>query len=297
MALPKHKKAVLGFPECRAEAKALAGELGVPFGLVGIHTFPDGETLATLPLKAKQAILYRSLHHPNPKIFEVIQAASALRGNGARKITLVAPYLPYMRQDKVFREGQALSQKVFAEVISPWVDALITVEPHLHRSHSMESVFPLIKGVVLSGGLALAAYYKKKGFAKDTLVLGPDEEAWHTAKPFAGALGLEWTTAIKKRHGDRQVKVSLEDGKFKGRPVIIVDDVVSSGMTIIKAAKEAFGRGAASVEAAGVHALFDSKADKALRQAGIKSVISCDGVPHPSNKVSLAPMIAEALKG
>lgn len=295
MTLNHHNRAVFAFPDSQAGAKALAKVLNVPLGIIDVHTFPDGETMPQLPFKAGDAILYRPLHHPNSKIFEVVQVLSALHDTGALKISFVCPYLPYMRQDKIFHEGQPLSQAVFARVISPWVHILIAVEPHLHRSHSMKSVFPDVTGTALSGGLALAEYYKTQGFDKNAIVLGPDEEAWHTAKPFAEALGLDWTVAEKKRHGDREVVVTLEDGQFKGRPVIIVDDVISSGMTIVKAAREARQAGANSVEAAGVHALFDKKAEAAFKDAGIKSVISCDGVPHPSNKAPLAPLIARAL--
>ncbi len=290
------EKAVFGFADCEKGARALAKEMALPFGLVDVHSFPDGESRVTVPISATGAILYRPLHQPNSKIFEVIQAASALRDNGAKTINFVCPYLPYMRQDKVFHAGEALSQKVFGDVISPWMDAIITVEPHLHRTRTMDKVFSNTNGVALSGGLAMADYYRKHGFDKSTLVLGPDEEAWHTAKPFAEALGLEWTAALKDRKGDRTVVVTIENTDLKGRPVIIVDDVISSGMTVFEATKNAYDLGAKSVEVAAVHALFNDHTHEALKHAGVSWVISCDGVPHFSNKIPLAPIIAKALK-
>lgn len=289
-------KAIFGFEECRAGAEALAGKMKLPSCHVDVHTFPDGESRVTIPFVAENAILYRPLHQPNSKIFEVIQAASALRDNGAKTISFVCPYLPYMRQDKVFHKGEALSQKVFSKLISPWIDTLITVEPHLHRTKTIDSVFPDIKGVALSGGLAMANFYRAKGVDKNTLVLGPDEEAWHTVKPFAEKLGLEWTTAVKKRRGDRDVEVDIEKRDIKGRPVLIVDDVISSGMTVFEATKKAYALGAESVEIAAVHALFNDHTSEALKHAGVSWVISCDGVPHFSNKIPLAPLIAGALK-
>lgn len=289
-------KAVLGFAECQAGAKALADKMKLPFGMVDVHSFPDGESRVTIPHCAENTILYRPLHQPNPKIFEVIQAASALRDNGAKTINFVCPYLPYMRQDKVFHPGEALSQNVFSRVISPWIDALITVEPHLHRANTIDSVFPDIRGVALSGGLAMADYYREEGFDKSALVLGPDSEAWHTAKPFAESLGLEWAVAEKKRRGDRDVEVTIKDGKLQDRPVIIVDDVISSGMTVIGAAKAAFELGASAAQVAVVHALFDQKTKEAFDRAGLSRVVSCDGVAHFSNQIPLAPLIAKALK-
>jgi ribose-phosphate pyrophosphokinase len=291
----KHHKAVYGFPECETQARALAEALRCPYFLVGLHTFPDRESLVRIEQGADDAILFRPLHHPNAKIFEVIQAASALRGLGAERITLVAPYLPYMRQDKVFHPGEALSQKVFSDVIIPWIDGLITVEPHLHRSRTMKSVFPGLEGIALSGALPLADYFRDRGIEKNTLVIGPDEEAHHIARPFAERLGLEWTTALKKRSGDRNVKVILEGAALEGRPVLIIDDVISTGMTVIGCARAALEAGAASVSAAVVHALYDEQAAKAFKAAGIAPVVSTDSIPHPSSHIALAPYLAEVL--
>ncbi len=291
----KHHKAVYGFPECKTQAYALAEALRCPYFSIGLHTFPDRESLVRIEQEADDAILFRPLHHPNAKMFEVIQAASALRGLGAERITLVAPYLPYMRQDKVFHAGEALSQKVFSDVIIPWIDGLITVEPHLHRSRTMKSVFPGLEGTAISGALPLADYFKDRGIEKHTLVIGPDEEAHHIARPFAESLGLEWTTALKKRSGDRDVNVTLEGVNLKGRPVLIIDDVISTGMTVIGCTKAVLEAGAASVSAAVVHALYDEEAGKAFKAAGMTPVISTDSIPHPSNRVVLAPYLAEVL--
>lgn len=291
----KHHKAVYGFPECETQARALAALLRCPYFSVGLHTFPDRESLAWIEEEAENVILFRPLHHPNAKIFEVIQTASALMDLGAGNITLVAPYLPYMRQDKVFRKGEALSQKIFAGVISPWIDELVTIEPHLHRSHTMKSVFPGIKGTALSGAVPLAEYFKGEGIEKNTIVIGPDEEAHHIARPFAESLSLDWTTALKKRTGDRDVKVTLEGAPLTGRPVLIIDDIISTGMTVIGCAHAALEAGAASVSAAVVHALNDEEAAKAFKAVGIAPVISTDSIPHPSNRISLAPYLAEAL--
>ncbi len=293
----KDKTAVFGFPETFDQATALAQKLKAPVHHVEVHTFPDLETRVRIPAAANHAVLYRSLDHPNPKIFEVVQAASALRDLGAEKITLVCPYLPYMRQDKVFHKGEAFSQMLFGKIITPWVDAIIAVEPHLHRTRTMADVFPTLEAVALSGGDIMADYFHRKRIDKDTLVLGPDEEAWHTAKPFAEKLNLEWATAVKKRKGDRDVEVDIENAGVEGRPVIIVDDVISSGMTVFEAAKKAYDMGASTVEVAAVHALVDSQTLAAFEQAGVVWVVSCDGVPHETNKIPLAPALAKALKG
>ena len=106
---------------------------------------------------------------------------------------------------------------------------------------------------------------------------------------------MDWITALKKRSGDRDVKVTLEGAAVTGRPVLIIDDVISTGMTVIGCARAALGAGAASVSAAAVHALYDEQAAKAFKAAGIAPVVSTDSIPHPSNAVVLAPYFAEAL--
>lgn len=292
----KQDMAVFGFAETLRQTSALAGKLKAPAHQIEVHTFPDKETRVRVPAGARTAVLYRSLDHPNPKIFEIIQAASALRDLGAEKITLVCPYLPYMRQDKVFQKGEALSQMVFGKLLTPWIDGVIAVEPHLHRTRTMADVFPGISTLALSGGEIMADYFRRKRIDKNTLVLGPDEEAWHTAKPFAENLKLEWAAAKKKRKGDRDVEVAIEDAEIKGRPVIIVDDVISSGMTAFQAARKAYDMGAETVEVAVVHALSAPQTLIALEQAGVVWVVSCDGVPHETNKIPLAPALAKALK-
>ena len=292
----RFQKALFGFSECRKEAKALARILKVPYAEVDAHRFPDGESLVRLPAAAADAILYRPLDHPNPKLVEVVFALSALRANGAKRVTLVAPYLPYMRQDKVFRAGEALSQAVIGKLLAPWCDVIVAVEPHLHRTRTLASVFPGRRGIAVSGAKALARHFKAKGIAKDTFVLGPDQEAFRSARPLAEALGLSFGTAVKKRRGDTNVTVRLPDAaRIKGRPVLIVDDVISTGVTVIEAAKALKRAGAKSVSAAAVHALYDRAAARALRRAGVRSVVSCDVVPHPSNKVSLASELAAAI--
>ena len=104
--------------------------------------FPDRETLVRVSRPVgRQAVLVRSLDEPNVKVFEVLLAADALRRAGARSLTLVCPYLSYMRQDKVFRAGEPISQLVVGRLLSTGFDRVITLEPHLHRVRNLGQVF------------------------------------------------------------------------------------------------------------------------------------------------------------
>ena len=148
----------------------------------------------------------------------------------------------------------------------------------------------------LSAAPVLADLLRKENVSADTLLLGPDAESIHQVGAVASAAGLSAVTALKERSGDRQVAVVLADpDMFKGRPVILVDDVISTGETLIACAHAALKAGAKSVDACAVHALYPPQTGKAFTDAGIRSVKSCDGVLHSSNAVSLAPLLATGL--
>lgn len=291
---------VHGFEDCRRAGERLAARLGAPYRGVEVHRFPDGESLVRVDAQetGRRAVLYRGLDRPNDKLIEIVLAASALRDQGVGHITLVAPYLPYMRQDIAFHPGEAVSQTVIGRWLATHFDRVIAVEPHLHRTAELGAVFPGRDAIALSGGPALGAALADEGVSPETVILGPDIESTPLTRATAQAAGLDdWATARKVRHGDRDVTMTLPDAPdLAGRPVIVVDDVISSGATIIACAKAAFERGAASVEVLAVHALYPPQADDAFRRAGIARVRSADGAPHPSNAVPLDRLLADAVR-
>lgn len=285
---------VYGFPESAEGARRLAKALGVPCAIAGLHRFPDGESLVRLPEPMERAVVYRSLDRPNDKLVELMLAASVLRREGAVELCLVAPYMAYMRQDAVFRPGEPVSQAVVGAWLAQHFDRILCVEPHLHRTGQLAEVFPGRRTDALSGAPAIAGALR--GVDPATVIVGPDEEAEPLAAATAGALGVAWACGRKERRGDRDVTVVLPASvDLLGRPVVIVDDVISSGETILSCARAAQAGGTASVRVVAVHALHDDGAAARFAAAGIAGVQSCDGVAHPSNALPLAPMIAEAL--
>ena len=135
---------VLGFPEYAGQGRRLAAAAGLDYADVGIHHFPDGESRVRLPPRLPSRIVFcRSLHRPNDKLVELALAAHTARELGAERLTLVAPYLCYMRQDKAFAPGEAVSQRIAGALIADWFDELITVDPHLHRTLSLEQAVPV----------------------------------------------------------------------------------------------------------------------------------------------------------
>lgn len=282
-------------PSGEREARALAARLGIAAAAIDVHRFPDGELRVTVAPAAPTVILYASLDRPNDKLLALLFAAEALRRGGARRLVLVAPYLCYMRQDAAFAPGEAISQKVVGPLIASAVDRVVTVDAHLHRTPEIAAVFPGIAADNLSAMPAIAAALAGRT-APDTVVVGPDIESRPWASDLAARLGAAFTVARKDRRGDRSVEISFEDaGLPRGRPVLFVDDIVSSGGTLIACARTLLDLGARSIDVAVTHALFAPELTEAFARAGIRSVRSTDSVPHPTNAIPLADVLAAAL--
>lgn len=285
---------ILGFPACRQPARRLAERAGLNYADIEIHTFPDGESLLRLPPDLpRHVILYGSLDDANRKLIELELAAATAPQLGAQRLTLVAPYLCYMRQDIAFHRGQAVSQRIIGELLARHVDTLITVDPHLHRTHDLHDAVPVRRAVALSAAPVMAAWLASR--ADRPLLIGPDEESAQWVSAIAKPGGLDFGVARKKRLGDHEVRVELPDLKFPGRHIVLVDDVVSTGCTLAEAAQQLTTGGAASVSALVTHALFVDDALARMKAAGIGDVCSTDSVSHASNRLHLAELLAAAL--
>jgi ribose-phosphate pyrophosphokinase len=192
-----------------------------------------------------------------------------------------------------FQPGEVVSQRHVGRALAAWFDAVITVDPHLHRVSTMDEVVPGRRGVALSAAPLLGEWVARR--QPDALLLGPDEESLQWARAAAAAGGLDHAVCRKLRHADHEVEVELPGLELRGRAVVLLDDVASTGRTLVEAARGALARGAATVDVAVTHALLVGDALEQLRAAGVREVWSTDSVPHPSNVVSIAPMLARAL--
>ncbi|HPU53341.1 MAG TPA: ribose-phosphate diphosphokinase [Burkholderiaceae bacterium] len=285
---------LLAFDDEALLADRLASATGWPLSLIERHGFPDGESRLRLPpALPAHTVLLRGLQQPNEKLTELMLAAAGARELGAHRLTLVSPYLAYMRQDIAFVPGEVVSQRHVGRLLAAWFDAVVTVDPHLHRVSSMDEVVPGRRGVALTAAPLLGAWVAQQ--QADALLLGPDEESMQWVHVAAEVCGLDHAVCRKLRHADRSVEVTLPDVDLRGRAVVLLDDVASTGHTLVEAARAALARGARSVDVAVTHALLVGDAVAALREAGIRHVWSTDSVPHSSNAVSIAPLLARTL--
>ncbi len=285
---------LLAFDDEAPLAERLAAALGWPLGLVDLHTFPDGETRLRLPPRLPpQVAVLRGLQQPNAKLAPLLLAAAGARELGASQLTLVSPYLAYMRQDMAFTPGEVVSQRHLGRLLAAHFDAVVTVDPHLHRVATMDEVVPGRRGVALTAAQLLGAFVAQQ--VPGALLLAPDEEAGQWVRAAAEASGLDHAVCLKQRHGDREVEVALPDHPVAGRAVVLMDDVASTGRTLATAARGALAQGAASVDVVVTHALFVGDAFEQVRAAGVRRVWSSDCVPHPSNAVSVVPLFVKAL--
>ncbi len=286
---------LLAFPDSQTQTAALARALNRPFDTLGVHVFPDGERRLRLPPHLPATVvLVRSLHHPDHKLVELLLASRTARELGAKRLILIAPYLCYMRQDTAFHPGEAVSQRIIGRLLAEQFDALITVDPHLHRVHRLEEAVPVRQGVVLHATEPMGRFLARR--VERPLLLGPDAESRQWVQAVAEAAGLEFAVAEKVRHGDRQVTIRLPERPWRGRAVVLVDDVASSGTTLATAAQLLHEAGAGPVDALVTHALFAEGAEQRLQEAGIRHLWSSDTIPHPSNTIPLDELIAPALR-
>lgn len=286
--------ALLGFAEYRLPASALAKELGLGFDAVTVRSFPDGESLVRVGAVAETVLLYRSLDNPNAKLIELLLAASAARDCGARRVVLVAPYLAYMRQDMAFHAGEAVSQQVVGKLITGHFDGLVTIDPHLHRISALGEAVPGIPAISLSAGPVLSAAIDAR---ERPVLIGPDSESQPWVEAIARPLGLEVLLGEKRRHGDRDVDLDIVGvERVAGRKAVLVDDVISSGATMIAAANQLLRAGAVSVEALATHCLASAEDIARMQVAGIWQIRTTQSLNGPTATLPVVSLLAQAIR-
>lgn len=280
------------FARDRPLAARLAEAVGAELAALDVRRFPDGESYLRYrqPVDGRDLVLLCALDRPDPKVMPLLFAAAEARALGAARIGLVAPYLAYLRQDRRFHDGEALTSAHFADILSRAVDWVVTVDPHLHRLRSLDEVYG-IPSAVLHAAPMLAAWIAREVDAP--LLVGPDSESEQWVASVAEHAGAPHLVLEKTRRGDRDVEITVPDlGQWPGRTPVLVDDIVSTGQTMVQTVRRLKAAGTPPPVCVAVHGLFAGDAHAALRRAGAARVASTNTIPHVTNLVDVAPLLA-----
>lgn len=285
-------RTLLHFPADAALAARVAALLGARAAALDWHRFPDGESLVTLPagLDGHDVLVLASLREPDALALPLWFTAHTAREFGARSVRLIAPYLSYMRQDRRFADGQAVSAPLFARFLERAFDSLVTVDPHLHRVPRLDALYRIPAASVS------ATPYVAEWIAREVpkaVLIGPDSESEQWVATIAARAGLPHQVLTKTRRGDRDVEVTLPDATaMAGRTPVLVDDIVSSGHTILETIAHLKRLGLAPPVVVAIHAVFAGDAFSQLQAVGPARIVSTDTIPHPTNAIRIAPALA-----
>ncbi len=295
---------VLGGSASTELAEKVAKEVGVEPGRLELKRFPDGEKYVRVldEVKGQDVAVIQSLYqNPDEYIFEYLLLVDTLRDLGAKSITGVAPYLAYARQDARFYPGEAVSSASVARLFeAAGTTSFLAIDCHLHRLGDVSRTFK-IPALNLSAMPLLGEYARENLKPRKPIVVAPDEEADQWAGVVAKELGSDHivfhkTRIRKEGHTSSKVEVDAGSINLKGRDVVFADDIISTGGTIAEATKACKKAGAARVFALCTHPVLREGALKRMKAAGVAKVVGTDTIPSPVSKVSVAPIIARALK-
>ncbi len=261
---------------------------------IEIRSFPDGESYVRVlgEVRGRDVFVVCTLARPDPQLLPLSFAAAAAASLGANSVRLIAPYLAYMRQDRIFHSGEALTSRLFAQLLQQHFDGLITVDPHLHRHRSLDEIYDIGSTIVHVAPL-FARWIATN--VEEPIVIGPDAESAQWVEEIAIEAGAPWGVFTKRRRGDRSVEIaagSLE--KLQGRTPVLVDDIVSSGTTLKSALAILSSQDFKSPYCLAIHALCSSRTALAIskRSAGL---LTSNTVPNDHACFDVAPLIADNL--
>lgn len=240
-------------------------------------------------VKLKPVTILCSLNQPDEKIMALVFLARTLKELGAGKITLITPYLGYMRQDKRFKDGEAVTSTIFAKLLSGYIDVLVTIDPHLHRHKNLEEIYAC-ECKVLSAAPLMATWIA--AHVQKPLIIGPDMESEQWVKIVAGQSNAPYVILEKTRHGDRDVEILLPDVRqYKKYTSVLIDDIISTAATMIKAIGLLQQQGFTQFVCLATHAVFAENACEGLLKMGGIKIVTSNTIPHSSNAMDVSPLI------
>jgi ribose-phosphate pyrophosphokinase len=275
-------------------ANNIAKRLGAQLTVASLRIFSDGESNIKLSKVGKNCVIVQSTHPPtDTHLIQLLMIAKKCTDDGAQHVCAVIPYLGYARQDRAFLEGEVVSIDLVAKLFETvGVEHIITVDIH---SQLAMSYFASIENV---SSIPLLADYASKMKLRDPIAVSPDAGGTNRAKEFARLLNIDVIVLKKSRHrvtGEVTMDEKLHMDLSK-RDAIVIDDIISSGGSIIKSAEVLDKKGVGRIYAMCAHALLIRDAAQKIKSAGVQDIISTNSVPGEYSKVELSPEIASALK-
>lgn len=288
------KTLVFNLESDTALAAQITHALQAEAGSLEMRHFPDGESYLRVHDRCidRSCIIFCNLFHPNEKILKLLFLADTLKELGARQLILVTPYLAYMRQDKRFHEGECVSSKPFAKLLSQAFDGLITIDPHLHRYHSLSEIYS-IKTQVVPAAPLIADWINKH--ISQPVIIGPDSESEQWVSQVAEMAQAPFQILEKERLGDYQVNISTPElSAYLEHTPVLVDDIISSGRTILRTLEHLESANMKRATAIGVHGIFAGNAYEWLSNKA--DVVTTDCIPHISNRIETANALSKAIR-
>lgn len=277
-------------------ARRIAALVGGEVGELETRSFPDGEHYLRVltDVARRAACIVCTLRQPDQSFLPLAFLADTLHDLGAPRVGLVAPYLAYMRQDARFSSGEAVTARSFADLVSSRFDWMITVDPHLHRLAALSDVYS-IPAIAAHAARDLGRWIAAN--VDSPFVIGPDAESAQWVTDVALAAGAPSTVLTKVRRGDADVIESIPDleGNRRRSPVL-VDDIISTGRTMLAAIAHLTEQGAPPASCVAVHAVFAKNAYTALRDAGAARIATTTTIPHASNAIDVTSLIANHIR-
>ena len=276
-------------------AKKIARKLKAPYIKTEKKTFPDGESKITINQIPKKSIVLvvQSTYPPvDTNLLELISIVSKIQ-KFSSKVYAIIPYMGYARQDREFLGGEIVTIGVVGRLLkASGVKKILTVD--MHSKLALKELNISSENVSAMG--ELVKYFQKMGL-KDPLVVSPDLGGKDRAQAFANLLKTDFI-ALKKHRDRKTGKVNILSGKVevKNRDLILVDDMISTGGSIVKATQFLKKQKCKRVFVACTHALLVNEAAKKIKSAGVSQIVSTNTIPGDSAKVDVSKVISDALK-
>ena len=279
-------------PQADALAAALAGAARLA---IESRRFPDAERYLRVEgdVSGASVVVVAALRDPDPQALGLLFLADCLREMGAARVGLAAPYLPYMRQDHRFLDGEAVTSRSFARFVSGCFDWVATVDPHLHRIGALSQIYT-VPATAASSASPIGRWVAAQ--VDSPLLVGPDQESGQWVGAIARELGCPSLMLSKQRRGDREVEISAPDRRaVAGRTPVVIDDIISSAQTMCATVRHLAALNTRPV-CVGVHALMADQALEELLRAGAARVVTCNTLVHRTNAIDVLPELAASVR-